>query len=94
MKKLFIMITIFALTAFGATHISNVESHKNEPKIEVVQYVSGWAANCYGEDYNGYSYYGSSFGYSTRTGAINRARRECSKAGGIYNQRWESWHNY
>lgn len=36
MKKLFILITIFALTAFGATHISKLENTKTEPKVEVV----------------------------------------------------------
>lgn len=94
MKKLFILITIFALTAFGATHISKLENTKTEPKVEVVQLATGWAANCYGENSYGYSFYGTSYGYSTRIGAINRARSECAKAGGIYNQRWESWYNY
>jgi hypothetical protein len=91
MKKLLLILSIMAVTAFGFTPTDNVQK-VNEPQIEAVQYVAGWAAKCVGYDSYGNKSIGYSYGYSTAKGAVIRARQECSIRGGVYNQFWNYWY--
>lgn len=89
MKKIF---TIFVLLAciFSFNHVNT----NIKPSIEVTQVQKlprGYAAQCRGKDANGNIWVGYSYGYNTVQGAVNRARHECAKAGGIYNQLWNFW---